>query len=194
MGEITKQLNFWAEGDESALNRLFLLVQAELHRRATFRMHRERKNHTLSPTALVNEVYCKLRRGKSFPLRNRDHFFAVATIIMQRILLDHWRKFKRRPQTVQLDTYHSSLPALLSSMFGTDDLLAINVALERLAKEAPREARVVALRVFVGLKNGEIAGILNISENQVMRDWKCAKAWLRRELASGKNDDGSARE
>jgi RNA polymerase sigma factor (TIGR02999 family) len=189
MAEITSYLQLWAEGDKSALDNLFLLVQAELRRQAAFRMRHERKNHTMGVTALVNELYCKLRRGRNIRLHDRQHFHAIAMIAMRQILHDHWREFERRPQTVPLETEHSSLPALLKSEFHTEDQLAVKTALERLAKEAPRKAQVVKLRIFVGLQNGEIARRLKISENQVIRYWNDAKDRLSRELAIGKNDE-----
>ena len=182
-GGITEGLRDWGQnrgGD--AADALLRLVSAELHRRAHRYLQNERAGHTLQTTALVHEAYLKLAEQKSVAWESRSHFFAIAATMMRRILIDY-AKTKHR---VKRGGVHSDLPlenALTIGVGETDfDLLALDEALDRLAAKEAQLARVVELRFFSGLDVVETAEVLGLSESTVKRDWRMAKAWLRREL------------
>ena len=179
--EITQLLAQWREGSQSALDDLYPLVYDELHRLARRYMSRERKGHTLQTTALINEAYVRLVDQKNVHWANRSHFFAISAQIMRRILIDHARRhgYAKRgggAQQVSLDE------ALTISSARSSDLLRLDEALKILADMDPRRSQVVELRYFGGLNNEEIAGVLNVSENTVTRDWNMARAWLYHQL------------
>jgi RNA polymerase sigma factor (TIGR02999 family) len=179
-GVITRLLRASSHGDRSAEGELIALVYGELHRRAANYMRRERPDHTLQPTALVHEAYLSLI-GHDGDWQNRSQFFGVAAQQMRRILVDHARKHhaaKRVGNGVRV----SFRDALATATEQPGDLAAIDEALERLAGEYPRQARVVELRFFGGYAEEEIARILGISVETVKRDWKFAKTWLSRDL------------
>jgi RNA polymerase sigma factor (TIGR02999 family) len=181
---VTQLLLAWSGGDQEALAKLTPLVYRELHRLAESHMMREQPGHVLQATALVNEAYIRLVDSAEVQWQNRMHFFAVASRLMRRILVDVVRKrdtHKRGGQwrEVTLDE-HLTVTADPGS-----DLVALDEALDSLAKIDPRKARVVELRFFGGLSLQEIAGILQISIDTVGRDWNAAKAWLLRELTRG---------
>lgn len=180
--EITQLLAEWSNGNQTALDKLYPLVYDELHRMAGRYMNRERKNHTLQTTALINEAYVRLVDQKHLHWENRAHFFAISAQIMRRILIDHARRhaYAKRgggAQKVSLDE-----TAIVASDPATD-LILLDEALGRLAEIDPRRGQVVELRYFGGLSNEEIAGVLKISENTVTRDWNMARAWLYQELS-----------
>jgi RNA polymerase sigma-70 factor, ECF subfamily len=180
--EITQLLAEWREGNQSALDELYPLVYDELHRLARRYMSRERQGHTLQTTALINEAYVRLVDQKNVHWANRSHFFAISAQIMRRILIDHARRhaYAKRgggAQQVSLDEV-----ANLTSMRGSE-LLRLDEALKILADMDPRRSQVVELRYFGGLNNEEIAGVLNVSENTVTRDWNMARAWLYQQLS-----------
>lgn len=184
--EVTQLLRAWDEGGECALERLTPLVYEELHRAARRYMAHERPDHTLQTTALVHEVYLRLVDSACTSWQDRDHFFAVCAQVMRRILVDwarSWRAVKRggdaRP--VELE----KAPEL--GMKPGTDLVALDDALKALAALEPRKSRVVELRFFGGLSVEETAAVLKVSNETVMRDWKLAKHWLRRELTQGKS-------
>ena len=186
--EITQLLRDWGEGDQRALDKLAPLVQGELHKLAHRYMARERQGHTLQTTALVNEVYLRLVRARDLPWQDRAHFFAVCAQSMRRILVDcaRSRRFAKRgggAQPVSLE----DVPEL--SRQPRADLLALDDALKLLAAIDERKSRVVELRYFGGLSVEETAEVLRVSPETVMRDWKLAKAWLRRELGGGQHDE-----
>jgi RNA polymerase sigma factor (TIGR02999 family) len=165
------------------LEKLLPLVEDELHRLAHRYMRRERKDHTLQTTALVNEAYLRLVEQR-VNWRNRAHFFAIAAQIMRRILIDHARKHLG-PQrgggtTISLDDVS------IISDDRASELVALDDALEQLARVDPRKARVVELRYFGGLSVDEIAAVINVSSDTVTRDWRRAKAFLKRELSQTK--------
>lgn len=180
--EVTQLLAAWSDGDHSALEKLLPLVEDELHRLAHRYMSRERVDHTLQTTALVNEAYLKLidQRGH---WQNRGHFFGIAAQIMRRILIDHARKHRgaRRDggNVISLDDV-----AVVSDERATE-LVALDDALSTLASVDERKARLVELRYFGGLKDEEIAEVLGVSVATITRDWRTAKAFLRRELSQG---------
>ncbi len=179
--DITMLLTRWSEGDEGALNFLTPLIYGELRRRAAFLLRNERPGHTLQATALVNEVYLKLEGQAKVRWQNRTHFFAVAARAMRQILIDYARRHgrgKRGGSAVVLPLDE----ALVTAPEISADLLLLDEALERLLAVDPRKAKVVELRFFGGLENHEVAEVLKVSPNTVMRDWNLAKAWLRREM------------
>ncbi|HEY0322613.1 MAG TPA: sigma-70 family RNA polymerase sigma factor [Pyrinomonadaceae bacterium] len=179
--DVTQLLLAWNNGDTSALNRLMPLVEAELRRVARHHMRREGTAHTLQTTALVNEVYLKLVDQKKARWHNRAHFFAVAAQLMRRILVDHARRNlrgKRGGGKADLPLDNVTVISHEKSV----ELLALDEALDRLAALDPLKSRIVELRHFGGLSVKESAEILKISEITVMRHWKLAKSWLRREV------------
>jgi RNA polymerase sigma factor (TIGR02999 family) len=183
--EITRLLRAWSDGQEGAPERLMPLVYQELHRLAKLYMVREREGHTLQATALVHEAYLRLTDASSATFQDRAHFFGMCATLMRRILVDSARlrgAWKRggdwRP--VQLEE------ALVVSAESGVDLVSLDDALKTLEKEDPRKSRVVELRFFGGLSVQETAAALKISVETVMRDWKLAKSWLKRELSGGK--------
>lgn len=183
---ITQLLAEWRDGNQSALDELYPLVYDELHRLARRYMSRERKGHTLQTTALINEAYVRLV-GQKVNWANRSHFFAISAQIMRRILIDHARRhaYAKRgggAQQVSLDEAATVTPDQ------SGELLRLDEALTSLAEMDPRRSQVVELRYFGGLNNEEIAGVLNVSENTVTRDWNMARAWLYQQLTgSGAN-------
>jgi len=185
--EITELLAEWREGNQSALDELYPLVYNELHRLARRYMSRERKGHTLQTTALINEAYVRLIDQKNVHWANRSHFFAISAQIMRRILIDHARRHayaKRGGGAKQVSLEDVATVASDQSR----ELLRLDEALKSLAELDPRRSQVVELRYFGGLNNEEIAGVLQISENTVTRDWNMARAWLYQQLTgSGAN-------
>jgi RNA polymerase sigma factor (TIGR02999 family) len=188
--KITDCLRRWTAGEEDALDALIPMVYKELHRRAAYLMRNERQGHTLQPSALVNEAYRKLLQAKNVEWQDRRHFFAIASRAMRQVLVEYARGHSRRPKLVEVPD-DSSLPEPFQTSLGTEDLITLDLALDRLAKHDVRKARAVELHFYGGLKNREIAKILDISENTVTNDLKFAQAWLRRELESGKGDDST---
>ncbi len=178
--EVTELLVAWSDGDEQALDRLAPLVQAELHRLARRYMSRERGDHLLQTSALINEAYLRLIDWKSARWQNRAHFFGVAAQMMRRILVDFAR---RRPRAAEGEVRHVSLEdALVIADKRQPDLVALDEALVALAQLDERKARVVELRFFGGLSVEETAEVLKLSNITVTREWNKAKAWLYREL------------
>ena len=185
-GRVTALLKAWVGGDADAQSELIPLVYNELHRLAGYYRKKGRGGDTVQTTALVHEAYLRLLKIDNVDWNDRGHFFAVAAQLMRRILVDMARaggavKRGGRDQRVD-DVVLDQLPAP-----GTDraaELLAVDEALDRLTEIDPRRARVVELRVFAGLTHEEIAEILRISQQSVMRDWRLAKAWMLRELSA----------
>ena len=184
--DVTELLAAWGGGDETALERLVPIVHAELRRLAHHYMGRERAGHTLQTSALINEAYARLIKWKDVRFENRAHFFGVSAQLMRRILVDFAR---RRPRVSQgAAARHVALDeALLVASDEQDtDVVALDEALEELAKVDPRKGKIVELRFFGGLSVEETAEFLGISAVTVMREWAKAKAWLYRELSAGK--------
>lgn len=178
----------WRQGDEGALERLIPLVYRELHQIARGYMAHERAGHSLQATALVNEVYLRLVDAKTVAWHDRAHFVAVSARCMRRILVDHARArgYQKRgggAARVTLDEALVVTPGVVEGFVALDD------ALEALAKFDERKSRVVELRFFGGLNVEETASVLNVSSDTVTRDWRLAKAWLQREMRSERSHD-----
>ena len=179
--EVTRLLADWRGGDPAALERLTPLIYGELRRLAQSHMGRERNDHTLQATAVVHEAYLRLV-GKERPgWESRAHFFAVASLLMRRILLDHARR--RGAQKRQGPDTANPAKTLDAPHLHPETLIALDRALERLAVLEPRAARVVELRYFGGLTLDESARVLEVGPATVARDWRRARAWLFRELS-----------
>ncbi len=178
---VTELLKAWGGGDEAALEKLVPLIHAELYRLAKRYMGRERQDHPLQPTALVNEAYIRLIDWKSARWESRAHFFGVAAQLMRRILVDFAR---RRPTAKEGAIRQVTLnEALAASPGKSADIVALDDALNQLAEVDPRKSRIVELRFFGGLSVEETAEVLKISSITVLREWKKAKAWLYLELS-----------
>jgi RNA polymerase sigma factor (TIGR02999 family) len=179
-------LHAWSEGDQAALARLTPIVYAELHRLARRYLRGERAGHSLQATALVNEAYMRLVDYKRMQWQNRAHFFAVSAQLMRRILVEHARRHNRKRGW---DVQHVSLDEAAAVGSGrATDLVALDDALQALARLDARKAQVVEMRFFGGLGVEETAEVLKVSPITVMRDWSTAKAWLYRELSGGRRD------
>jgi RNA polymerase sigma factor (TIGR02999 family) len=178
---ITHLLKEWSEGDQQALDELTPLVYEELRQQAARYLRKERPNHSLQATALINEAFLRLIDVKDVQWQNRAHFFAIAANLMRRILVDHARRRdaeKRGGSQVCL-----TLDEGLAWANEPDvDLLAIDEALDRLAIIDEQQARIVELRFFSGLTVEETATALGVSPKTVKRDWSVARAWLKREI------------
>jgi RNA polymerase sigma factor (TIGR02999 family) len=181
-GDVTALLRVWSDGDDGAFERLIPLVYDELHRMALRYLAGERSDVTLQPTALVNEVCLRLLGWDQARWQNRGHFFGVSAQMMRRVLVDiaRRRRAERRggPEAIRVPLDGIDLPASEAHA----DLVAIDQALDRLAGEYPRHARVVELRFFGGLSVEEAAQTLGISARTVHKDWVFARAWLYRTL------------
>jgi len=178
--QVTGLLAAWREGDQSALERLLPLVEAELHRLAHRYMSKERRDHTLQTTALVNEAYLKLV-DQRVHWQNRSHFFAIAAQIMRRILIDHARQHLGPQRGAGRVVSLEDVPVISDDR--ASELVALDDALVELARLDSRKASVVELRYFGGLDVNEIAVVLKVSPDTVTREWRRAKAFLRRELS-----------
>jgi len=178
---VTRWLVAWSGGDQSALQRLMPVVHAELRRLARREMRRERPGHTLQTTALVNEAYLRLVDMSGVSWSDRAHFFAMSARLMRRILVDHARarSYQKRGGGAKLVPFDEGLTVVDEP--GTD-LVALDDALEALARLDPRKSQVVELRFFGGLSVEEAALALDVSPSTVMRDWRLAKSWLLKEL------------
>jgi RNA polymerase sigma-70 factor, ECF subfamily len=179
---ITALLAELSAGNREVEARLIPQVYGELRRLAAHYMRSERGNHTLQPTALVNEAYTRLVQQPQIPWQSRVHFFATASHLMRHILVDHARA-RRAGKRGGLQRQVTLDDALLPSSERTIDVLILEEALENLAQFDPRQARIVELHFFGGLTFAEIALVLNVTERTVKRDWSMARAWLKGELS-----------
>lgn len=178
---ITELLINWSNGDSSAQEELFPLVEKELHRLAHHYARRLNRGNTLQTTAIINETYIRLVDQDRVQWQNRAHFFAIAANMMRRILLNYLRdrnRLKRGGQAVQI----SLSEATVFSAQKSDEVLALEESLCRLAEIDERKCRVVELRFYGGLSVEETAEVLKVSTITVIRDWNMAKAWLAREI------------
>ena len=179
--DVTALLRAWADGDASAFDQLVPLVHRELHRIARHCMAGERAGHTLQPTALINEAYLRLAGGAGVAWQDRTHFFALTARLMRRILVDVARAKqyqKRGSGAVAMPLDEAQAVAIEHE----PDLVALDLALQSLGQLDQRKSQVVEMRFFGGLTVEETAAALDVSPETVHRDWRFAKAWLRREL------------
>ena len=183
-GDVTRLLQAWADGNQQALDELFPLVYAEIHRVARNSLRREVPGHRLQTTELVNEAYVRLAKQKRVRWQNRSHFLGIAAQVMRRILVDQAR---RR----QADKRGSGLPVVsidatpIAAPETPVDVAALDDALRRLTGLDPRQGQLVELRFFGGLTVEETAEVMQISARTVKREWRSARAWLRREMSHG---------
>lgn len=173
----------WRRGDQSALDRLLPVMYDQLHAIASLHLGRERRGHTLQPTALVNEAFLRLASLRRIDWKDRSHFVAMSSRVMRRVLVDsaRARKYQKRGGGATRVTLDSDAIAADQPV----DLLELDLVLGDLAAHDARKAQVVEMRFFGGLSAAEIAEALAISTDTVTRDWKMAKAWLLRELRKG---------
>jgi RNA polymerase sigma-70 factor, ECF subfamily len=179
---ITQLLVDWSKGDQAALEKLMPLVYSELRKLAGNYLRRERQGHTLQPTALVNEAYLKLIDQRNAKWQNRAQFFGVAAQLMRRILVDHARAHQAAKRGGSNQQRLSITSAGQLAKQPEVDLLALHEALEELSAVDPQQGRIVELKFFGGLSIEETAEVLGIGHATVERDWKMARAWLRRKL------------
>ena len=180
--KVTELLHAVNEGNESARDELIIVVYQELRRLADSYLRRERSNHTLQPTALVHEAYLRLVGQNHVRWRNRDHFIAVASQMMRRVLVDYARGHKRNKR----GGGDYKLPLAEADRFTQDldvDLLSLDEALDRFALDYPRESKLVELRFFGGLSIADVARVMKVSDSTVERDWRFARAWLLQDLS-----------
>jgi RNA polymerase sigma-70 factor, ECF subfamily len=186
--DVSQLLQAWSQGEQAALDKLTPIVYKELHRLASHYMKRERAGHSLQTTALVNEAYTRLVDYKRMQWQDRAHFFAVSAQLMRRILVEHARR-KNLKRGGGLP--HVSLEEAGGVAPGrSTELVALDDALNGLARLDPRKVQVVEMRFFGGLSVEETAEVLKVSAITVMRDWSTAKAWLYREL-KGETSSGA---
>jgi RNA polymerase sigma factor (TIGR02999 family) len=183
--QLTRLLEAWQQGDASAADKLVPLVYADLRRMAAMKLRGERGSHTLQPTALVHEAWLRLMQQHGAHWQNRSQFFAIAAQAMRRILVDHARKrhaAKRGDGAAPVDV--DEISEVLALPLPEERLIALDAALQDLAKLDGRQARIVELRYFGGLSVEETAEVLEISPTTVKREWATARAWLFRAVDS----------
>ena len=187
---VTQLLRAWSAGNPDAQEQLLPLVYDELRRRAAGQLRRDRKGHTLQPTALVHEAYVRLLGQQRVDWRSRTHFFALASRMMRRVLVDHARAraaAKRPGQAVRV-----TLDGELASVEPRGcDLLMLDQALSELARLDQRQGSIVELCYFGGLTEDEVAGAMSISRSTVARELRSAKAWLYRRMTSGRPQESA---
>jgi RNA polymerase sigma factor (TIGR02999 family) len=179
---VTQLLIGWSKGDKEALDKLLPLVYNELHRQAAAYLRRERVGHTLQTTALIHEAYVRLVDQRNVHWQNRAHFFGIAAQLMRRILVDHARtkkRVKRGGSDIRVSFSEANIKVEAKDL----DIVALDEALERLARIDEQQSRIVELRFFSGLTVEETGEVLGISAATVKRDWSMAKAWLHREIS-----------
>jgi RNA polymerase sigma factor (TIGR02999 family) len=178
-------LKAWSRGDGAKADELFPLLYEDLRKRAHSFLRRERPGHTLQTTALINETYLKLREQRNIEWESRAHFFAICATLMRRILVDYAKTRQRAKRGG--GAMHMPVEDLVLAAKPADgvDLLALDDALNSLARLDPQQAQIVELRFFSGFSIEDTANVLGISPTTVKRDWRAAKAWLRHELEKG---------
>jgi len=190
--QVTQILIDWSEGDREAADRLMPLIYDELRQLARSYLQRERSGHTLQATGLVHEAYLRLVDQTSVTWQNRAHFFRVAAQVMRRILVDHARRFrasKRGGEWEKVEFDEALAPAPSRSV----DLIALDDALQDLAQLKPEHSQIVELRFFGGLSFEEVGEVLDISSRTAEREWRMARAWLRRAVFPGEASDVASR-
>jgi len=180
--QVTQLLQEWSVGDPKALEQLMALVFDDLRQMARRHFQREAPDHTLQPTALVSELFFRLQGQRVVQWQNRKQFFAIAAMLMRRILVDYakGRHAKKRGEGVVKVPLEKALDVAEAKNL---DLGALDDALSRLAELDPRQAQIVEMRFFAGLKHEEIAELLGVSLSTVKREWNTARIWLHRELS-----------
>ena len=186
-GQVTLLLRAMKNGDESAAEKLLPLVYNELHRLAKSYMQRERSDHTLQPTALINEAYLRLA-GESIDWQSRQHFIGVAANVMRRLLVDHARAHNASMRGGGLQRVELEEGLMISSE-RSNEVLALHDALNNLERENPRQAKVVELRYFGGFSIEEIGDILEMAPRSVKRDWALARIWLLKQMKKSRDLD-----
>ena len=181
MQDLTQLLQAWQNGDQEAIHKLFPLVYRELHRIAGRYMRRQRQDYALQTTALVHEAYCKLIDQKRVHWQNRAHFFAIASKLMRRILVDQARRHasSKRGRAIPTVTLNESAIALPAR---ANEFIALDEALTALAQIDPRKSRLVEMKFFGGLSTEEMAEVEKVSISTIEREWRKAKAWLYHEI------------
>jgi RNA polymerase sigma factor (TIGR02999 family) len=177
--DIMQLLQEWSNGNAEVLEKIMPLVYNELRRQAAQFLRKERPNHTLQATALNHEAYLKLFGQKEVEWQNRNHFFAIASTAMRRILVDYAKERHREKRGGSIENLPLDVAFNVSASEKNIDLIALDEALNRLTKMIERQARVVELRYFSGLSNDETAEVLGVSNATVRNDWNIAKAWLK---------------
>ena len=182
-GEITRLLREWRTGNKAAFDNLLPLVYSELRRMASQHMRRENAGHILQTSALLNEAYVRLVSQPDIPFEGRAHFYAVSSVVMRQILVDYARRQKRAKRgggavTITIEDFS------VATADSTEEILAVDEALTKLAQFDERKARVVEMRFFGAMSVAETAAVLGVSENTVIRDWSLARAWLRSSLST----------
>jgi RNA polymerase sigma factor (TIGR02999 family) len=185
--QVTKLLQAWGQGQDAALAQLLPVVHQELRRMARRYMFGERPGHTLQTTALINEAYLRLVNSRQVKWQNRAHFFAISAQLMRRILVDSARARgdQKRGGGIPKVTLDE---ALIGPQEKGQDLVALDDALKVLSRVDPRKSRVVELRFFGGLSVEETAEVLKVHPNTVLRDWRLAKMWLKREMSQEESE------
>ena len=191
--EVTRLLGEWAKGDQKALDELTPLVYRELRQLAASYLRKERKSHTLQPTALVHEAYLRLVDQRNPSFEGRSHFFGVAARLMRQILIDYARSrgAQKRGANLRVDVELAGDPAAMSPKQGAD-IVALDDALKNLSERDEQQAQIVEMRYFGGLTIEETAEVLKISPATVKRDWSMAKAWLSREMRRSARGEAGA--
>lgn len=182
--EITQMLIELTDGNTEVVNRILPHIYDELRRLASSYLRRERSDHTLQPTALVHEAYLKLIDQKRVQWQNRAHFFGIAAQVMRRILMDHARKHGAEKRGGDAEKLPIEEEILIVSNGRSAELLALDDALEELAKMDPQKAKIVELRYFGGLSIEETAEVMGVSVPTINRQWRTAKAWLYGQIAN----------
>jgi len=178
--DVTRWLQAWSGGDESALEQLVPLVYGELHRRARQFLRRERAGHSLQPTALIHEAYLRLVGSKPVDWHSRSHFYALSSRLMRQVLVDHARSRRRHKRGG--GAVPVSFDDACMGRHQDVDVVRLDEALRALAETDERKSRVIELRFFGGLSVEETANVLEVSPQTVLRDWRLARAWLQREM------------
>ena len=179
--DVTVLLRAWSSGDETALEQLLPLIEAELRRLARGYMARERRGHTLQTSALMNEAFLRLVDARTIEWQDRAHFLGISARLMRRVLVDHARArgYKKRGGEVRRISWTDAIAVVPPPDF---NLLALDRALDNLASLDARKARVVEMRFFGGLTVEETAAALHVSADTIKRDWRLAKLWLLRDM------------
>jgi RNA polymerase sigma factor (TIGR02999 family) len=182
-GEITQLLASWRNGNPAALEHLLPLVRHELHRIARRRLGRElNQQQAIQPSSLVQETFLRLLPEHHVTWQNRAHFFAVASLVMRHVLVDYARQRHRAKRGGRAVLHVPLEAAVVLSPEQVDQVVAIDLALKRLAQVDERKSRVFEMRFFAGLSLEETAEVLGVGISTIVRDWRFARAWLRREL------------